>query len=355
MKLSTLLLSSAALVVAGSAYAADLPAKKGAPAAKPATGCPAFGAGFFQIPGGDTCIKFAGHAKYTASYTGDSTDAVTAQYSQGGRLQFEVDARSNTEIGTLRGYTRLRASDSSASANKYYVQFSGLTAGNQGSLSDIAGTNADQYGSNLGGGTGVGIKYDLAVGASTASLALENAANNNTYGTTNPVADRPDVLLGLATKAGPADIKLVFASHDAQVNSAAGGSTQGYAVVGRLGVSVGNGFGAAVFGGTSEAASKYTTAAKRVDYNGTDKAKGTNFGGEVTFATGTGTLAIAADQSEEKLGSVGTKITNYGVSYVFNAAKGLAIEPEFVSSTTDPSDGSKTTSNTAYLRIQRDF
>jgi len=48
MKLSTLLLSSAALVVAGSSYAADLPAKKGAPA-KAATGCPAFGVAFSRF------------------------------------------------------------------------------------------------------------------------------------------------------------------------------------------------------------------------------------------------------------------------------------------------------------------
>ena len=355
MKLSTLLLSSAALVVAGSAYAADLPAKKGAPAAKAATGCPAFGAGFFQIPGGDTCIKFAGHARYLGSYTNDSTNTTTAAYTQGGRLQFETDVRSNTEIGVVRGYTRLRATESSASANKYYVQFSGLTAGNMGSLADIAGTNAENYGSNLGGGTGIGLKYDLPVGASTISVALENAANNDQNAFAGGASDRPDVLLGFASKAGPADIKIALASHEAvdATSDSASTSAQGFAGVARVGFSLGNGFGVAAFGGVSEAASKYTTAAKRSDLAGSDKAKGSNFGGEVTFATGSGTLAIAADQSEEKLANDSTKITNYGVSYVYNAAKGLAIEPEFVSSTTD--NGTKSTSNTVYLRIQRDF
>ncbi|MEI6573281.1 MAG: porin [Alphaproteobacteria bacterium] len=358
MKLSTLLLSSAALVVAGSAYAADLPAKKGAPAAKPATGCPAFGAGFFQIPGGDTCIQFSGHFKYSGTYTSDSTDAVTSNYSQSARFRLMTDVRSNTDIGTLRGFSRLNAATSGVAIDRAFVQFAGLTAGRNGSLADIAGTNADTYGSNLGGGTGSGLRYDLPVGAATVSFALENAADNNTYGTapntTSPVADRPDALIGFATNAGPANIKLVVASHDAQASNATGGSTQGYAVVGRVGAALGGGFGAAVFGGTSEAASKYTTAGNLRDFNGTDKSKGTNVGGEITFATGAGTFAVAADQSKETLADKTTKVTNVGISYVYNAAKGLAIEPEYVNTQTD--NGTATTnSNLFVLRIQRDF
>lgn len=354
MKLSTLLLSSAAVLVAGSAFAADLPAKKGAPAAA-ATGCPAFGAGFFQVPGGDTCIKIAGHARYSASYTNDKTDSTTAAYTQGGRLQTEIDARSNTEIGVVRGYTRLRADSEGAKGNKYYVQFAGFTAGNQGSLADIAGTNAENYGSNLGGGTGTGLKYDLALGAATVSIALENAANNDKTGT-GGLSDRPDALLGLSGKAGPADLKLVFATHEAvdAIDANTSKSAQGSAVVGRAGASLGGGFGVAVFGGVSEAASKYTTKANLSDFNGDEKAKGSNFGGEVTFETTAGKLAIAADQSEEKLGSSKTKVTNYGVSFVYNVAKNLAIEPEYINEQVD--DGTdKKTSNNVYLRIQRDF
>jgi len=355
MKLSTLLLSSAAVIVAGSAFAADLPAKKGAPAAA-ATGCPAFGAGFFQIPGGETCIKIAGHAKYVGQYSSDSSTPTTANYSQSGRLQLEVDARSNTEIGTVRGYTRLRADSDGAKGNKYYIQFAGFTAGNQGSLADIAGTNADEYGSNLGGGTGLGLRYDLTVGATTISAALENAANNNGKNGEGKayVADRPDALLGVKTGIGPATATVVFASHDAQSSDGSGNSTQGYAVVGKLGAALGGGFGVAVFGGTSEAASAYTTGKNLKDYNGTDKAKGTNVGGEITFAAGSGTLAIAADQSKETLAGSTTKVTNYGISYVYNVAKNLAVEPEYVNSQTD--DGSTTsTSNNFYVRIQRDF
>ncbi len=352
MKLSTLLLSSAALVVAGSAYAADLPAKKGAPAAK-ATGCPAFGAGFFQIPGGDTCIKFQGHMKYSGSYTTDSTANNVAAYSQSSRFRLETDVRNNSEIGVVRGFARVNAATSGTSLGKAYVQVGGLTAGTNANLADIAGTNAANYGANLGGGSATGLQYDMALGGSTLSVQVVNASNNTASG----VADRPDVLIGLATKAGPADIKIVAVSQEA-INASSGSaqsSAQGYALVGRVGMTLGGGFGVAAFGGTSQAASKYTTSATRYDWDGTDKATGSNFGGEVTFAAGSGTLAIAADQSKETLGSASTQVNNLGVSYAATLAKGLSVEPEFVTSTTDSTSAGKSTSNTVYLRIQRDF
>ena len=44
----------------------------------------------------------------------------------------------------------------------------------------------------------------------------------------------------------------------------------------------------------------------------------------------------------------------YGVSYIHTIAKGLVAEPEFVSSTENIA-GANTTTNTVYLRIQRDF
>ncbi|NDB36280.1 MAG: hypothetical protein EB023_13305 [Flavobacteriia bacterium] len=84
----------------------------------------------------------------------------------------------------------------------------------------------------------------------------------------------------------------------------------------------------------------------------------TNVGGEVTYALGNGTLAIAADQSSQSLYNNDTfTIQNVGVSYAFNLAKGLSVEPEFISTTTTRQLGGQDTehSNTAYLRIQRDF
>jgi len=352
MKLSTLLLSSVALAVAGSAYAADLPAKKGAPAAK-ATGCPAFGAGFFQIPGGDNCIKFSGHMKYSGSYTTDSTANNVAAYSQSARFRLEADVRSNSEMGVVRGFGRINSASAATAVGKAYVQVGGLTAGLDSNLADISGTSGDNYGANLGGGSSTGVRYDMALGGSTLSVQVVNASNNVVSG----VADRPDVLIGLATKAGPADVKIVAVSQEAihASSATAQSSAQGYAVVARVGMTLGGGFGVAAFGGTSQAASKYTTSATRYDWDGTDKATGSNFGGEITFGAGSGTLAIAADQSKETLGAASTQVRNLGVSYAATLAKGLSVEPEFVTSTTDSTSAGKSTSNTIYIRIQRDF
>lgn len=346
MKLTSLLLSSAAVLVAGSAFAADLPAKKAAPAAA-VVACPAFGAGFFQIPGSDTCIQLGGFMNYMATYSDEDQSLA-----QAGNLRLTLDARSNTEIGVIRGFGRI----GNDGMERAYVQVGGLTVGKNASLADIAGTNAWNYGSNLGGGSNVGATYAATMGALTLSLGIANSANNNTTTTTSSstsyTSGTPDLLAGISAKTGPVDVKLVGVSHTAVD---ATGDTQGYAVVGRIGASVGGGFGVALFGGISEAASAYTGSI----YNDTDGAgetnTGTNIGGEITLAAGNGTLALAVDQYTASLGADDATVTAYGVSYAYNVAKGLAIEPELVYTDTQDTVDGDVKSTTVYLRIQRDF
>ncbi len=348
MKLTSLLLSSAAVLVAGSAFAADLPAKKAAPAAA-VTACPAFGAGFFQLPGSDTCLQLGGFMNYMATYSDEDQSLA-----QAGNLRLTLDARSNSEIGVIRGFGRI----GNDGMERAYVQFGGLTVGKNASLADIAGTNAWNYGSNLGGGSNVGATYAATMGAVTLSLGIADSANNNITTTTNGTtatatysSGTPDLLAGISAKTGPVDVKLVAVSHTAVDDT---GETQGYAVVGRIGASVGGGFGVALFGGISEAAADYTGNI----YTDTDGAgnnnTGTNIGGEITLAAGNGTLALAADQYTASLGTADATVTTYGISYAYNVAKGLAIEPELVY-TSEDDDGTTTESTTVYLRIQRDF
>ena len=61
----SLLGSAAALVTVAGAQAADLPARKAAPVAYVRI-CDAYGAGFFYIPGTDTCLKVGGLALFEA-------------------------------------------------------------------------------------------------------------------------------------------------------------------------------------------------------------------------------------------------------------------------------------------------
>jgi len=332
MKLSTLLLSSAALVVAGSAYAADLPAKKGAPAAKAATGCPAFGAGFFQIPGGDTCIRFSGFARYDLDHNGTT-------FAQGADARLTVDARNNSEMGAVRSVIRVDANAAGAlSADRAFVEVGGLTVGRKGSQGDISGTNLNVFGSSLGGGSALDASYKIPFGA----FALDAGVADNSSG----LSDQLDGYLGVSTKAAGADLAAVAVTHKNDIGS-------GYAVLGRAGFSAGQ-FGAALFGGYSSGAIAETGAPNGyLDTNGTDAAIGTNFGGELSMAAGNGTLYVDAVRYTASYSGSGVteNVTSYGIGYAATVAKGLTVTPEF----TTEADTAADTTNTFRIRIQRDF
>ena len=61
MNLTRILLGTAAAMMSvGAAQAADLPSRKSAPVEYVKV-CNAYGAGFFYIPGTDTCLKIGGN------------------------------------------------------------------------------------------------------------------------------------------------------------------------------------------------------------------------------------------------------------------------------------------------------
>ena len=102
---SLLLGSAAGLAAVAGAQAADLPSKKAAPVEYVRV-CSAHGAGFFYIPGSDTCIKLGGRVRFEYQYA--------TQYNRSGNFtgmralgRFELDARNSTEWGLLRAYTRI--------------------------------------------------------------------------------------------------------------------------------------------------------------------------------------------------------------------------------------------------------
>src|SRR5579872_2665972 len=63
---SLILGSAAGLIAVGGAQAADLPVK--AKAVEYVKVCSLYGAGFFYIPGTDTCLKIGGYASYEADF-----------------------------------------------------------------------------------------------------------------------------------------------------------------------------------------------------------------------------------------------------------------------------------------------
>ena len=109
---ASLLGSAAALSAMSVAHAADLPVKKGAPAEFVRV-CSAYGAGFFYIPGTDTCLRISGRARAEYGYQSNENRTVGTQVGDvsmfRGLLRINMDARTQTDYGTLRAFIRLEA------------------------------------------------------------------------------------------------------------------------------------------------------------------------------------------------------------------------------------------------------
>jgi hypothetical protein len=117
---SLILGSAAGLLAMGGAQAADLPVK--AKAVEYVRICSLYGAGFFYIPGTDTCIKLGGYLRVDANYNGTIYDGPfwSGDDAQGGgtgnrftnmintrsRMALTVDTRTATEYGVVRTFTQ---------------------------------------------------------------------------------------------------------------------------------------------------------------------------------------------------------------------------------------------------------
>ena len=105
--------SAAGLGVIGGAQAADLPVK--AKAVEYVRVCSLYGAGFFYIPGTDTCIKLGGYLRaetafnsthYSGAYAGQlgAHNRLSNYYSMRSRQNLTVDTRTATEYGVVRTF-----------------------------------------------------------------------------------------------------------------------------------------------------------------------------------------------------------------------------------------------------------
>src|SRR6476469_4662611 len=105
IKTRLLLATVAGIATVTGAQAADLPSMKAAPVEYVRV-CSTYGAGFFYIPGTDTCIRLGGRAGYEWQYGTPfvRNDATTGSRATG---RMYIDARNDTEYGLLRTYVRV--------------------------------------------------------------------------------------------------------------------------------------------------------------------------------------------------------------------------------------------------------
>src|SRR6201995_2075183 len=106
--------SAASIVGVTGAYAADLPVK--AKAVEYVRICSLYGAGFYYIPGTDTCIKLSGYlrvdvlANTNSDDTGNTSGAAGAQnrftnaFTWRSREDLSIDTRTATEYGVVRTF-----------------------------------------------------------------------------------------------------------------------------------------------------------------------------------------------------------------------------------------------------------
>jgi hypothetical protein len=230
-----LLGSAAGLVAVAAAQAADLPVK-----AKPVEYvkvCSLYGAGFWYVPGTDTCLKIGSFVRVQTTYDttgsnvpigagnndagGRETRTDTANFGFRVRSAVSVDLRTQTEYGTLRSYMNVGAqwstNNGTAGSNpavadaifvdRGFIQFAGFTAGRIRSYFDINAFSSYSYSNpRISGDTthtdGIyGLAYTAQFGNGiTASLSLEdNGQASNGRG--HLVANMSMAEFGLGTTA----------------------------------------------------------------------------------------------------------------------------------------------------------
>src|SRR5580698_5916767 len=109
--------SAASIVGVTGAYAADLPVK--AKAVEYVRICSLYGAGFYYIPGTDTCIKIGGYLRVDTTFNGSTVYDAPAWSGDSGqgnrfrdmiasrsRMALTVDTRTATEYGVVRTFAQ---------------------------------------------------------------------------------------------------------------------------------------------------------------------------------------------------------------------------------------------------------
>ena len=167
MKIKSLLIGSAALMtVSTGSYAADAVVMAEPEPVEYVRVCDVYGAGFFYIPGTETCLKIGGYVRDEIRINGGFTG-----YWNRARFTPTFDARSETEWGTLRGYAEveINADTGPGSVNAQYFNIAHAFIELQGASGTFRiGRTHSPYSRFLGYGT-TGFTYDGAYGFNNTS------------------------------------------------------------------------------------------------------------------------------------------------------------------------------------------
>ena len=190
MNIKSLILgSAAALVIGGAAQAADLPVAEPVDYVRI---CDAYGAGYWFIPGTDTCINISGAVSFEIEqgfidHFGDSRDENLVEMDTDVDLVFTV--QEETEFDTLTAVIDLEGSNGIAGGSrtfmidKAYIQLGGFVAGLTDSFFGAnAGVAYDDFGIGDEDLDLIGYAFDFGNGFS-AGISLEEYTGNQDIST----------------------------------------------------------------------------------------------------------------------------------------------------------------------------
>ncbi len=234
MNIKSLLIGSAAALAAVSgAKAADAIVAAEPEPLEYVRVCDAFGTGFFYIPGTETCLKFGGYVRFQTDINrgtgfGVNTNNRTSDWNSFTRAQFEIDTRTDTELGALRGFIGFRgnadsgsSSQSSVFVDQAFIELGGLKVGKFYSWWDdgLSG-EADVLSTNALFNS---IRYTYDAGSFWAGVSVDELQGTDGQFRTqvgpavggvvpvvqNEVDNNVGVTLGMGAKLGAASLQLI--------------------------------------------------------------------------------------------------------------------------------------------------
>ncbi len=200
MKLKTLLMGSAASLIAVSgAYAADAVVAEPEPMDYVKV-CDMYGAGFFYIPGTETCLKISGYVDVQYEYSQIDNKVAVESGSEGSSswdagefsdsysigepvylARVNFDAREETDYGTLQSYIRMEGSGDHTGggglkALDVYISLGGFSMGYRTTALETGGLPGVMLDGYYGGGRHMYANYTFAANgfAVTAGVDLDN-------------------------------------------------------------------------------------------------------------------------------------------------------------------------------------
>ncbi len=134
MNIKSLLIGSAAALAAVSgAQAADAIVAAEPEPMEYVRVCDAFGAGFFYIPGTETCLQVGGEVRFQVDFGDDIVGNAAWDATTRARIHFDV--RSDTEYGTLKTFIQLQATNdieddgANTTLRQAYIELGGFRVG----------------------------------------------------------------------------------------------------------------------------------------------------------------------------------------------------------------------------------